>query len=77
MDDKCTLNNILSNIVHRQDYYFRNKNADLCLSESDFYPPSDDRVLESYIEDIDDGDNYVDYCRYIFKLYEDEGYYES
>ena len=47
------------------------------LTESDFYPPSDDRVLESYIEDIEGGDNFADYCEYIFDLYEEEGYYEN
>lgn len=46
------------------------------LTESDFYPPSDDRVLESYVEDIDGGDNFADYCEYIFDLYEQEGYYD-
>ena len=48
----------------------------ITLTESDFYPPADDRVLESYIEDIEDGDNFVDYCKYIFKLYEEECYYD-
>ena len=46
------------------------------LSESDFYPPSDSRVWKSYVEDIDGGDNFADYCEYIFKIYEDEGYYD-
>lgn len=46
------------------------------LSETDLYAPSDNRVLESYIEDIDGGDNFADYCEYIFKLYEEEGYYD-
>lgn len=52
------------------------KYQDYILSEEDFYPPSDDRVLVSFIEDIEDGDNYADYCRDIFRLYEEEGYYE-
>lgn len=42
------------------------------LTEKDFYPPSDDRVFTSYIEDIDGGDNFADYCEYIFELYEEE-----
>ena len=46
------------------------------LTEESFYPPSDDRVWESYVEDIDGGDNFVDYCEYIFELLEEEGYYE-
>lgn len=46
------------------------------LTEESFYPPSDNRVLESYIEDIDGGDNFSDYCEYIFELLEEQGYYE-
>lgn len=46
------------------------------LSEQDFYTTSDYRYLESYIEDIDGGDNFADYCEYIFELLEEEGYYE-
>ena len=52
-----------------------NKTCDY-LTEESFYPPSDDRYLESYVEDIDGGDNFADYCEYIFKLLEEEGYYE-
>ena len=47
------------------------------LNEEDFYPPSDDRVLESYIEDIEDGINFAEYAEYIYDLYEEEGYYEN
>ena len=46
------------------------------LSEQDFYTTFDNRYLESYVEDIDDGDNFADYCEYIFELLEEEGYYE-
>lgn len=46
------------------------------LTEESFYPPSDDRVWESYVEDIEDGDNFADYCECIFELLEEEGYYE-
>ena len=52
------------------------KDNDFTLSESDFYPPSDNRVLKSYIEDIDGGDNFTDYCEYIFELLEEEEYYD-
>lgn len=46
------------------------------LTEQDFYPPTDTRVWESYIEDIDGGDNFADYCEYIFDLLEEEEYYD-
>ena len=34
----------------------------------------DDRNWKSNTEDIDDGDNFADYCKYIFKLYDEEEY---
>ena len=46
------------------------------LTEADFYPPSDDRCLESYIEDINGGDNFADYCEDIFELLDEEEYYD-
>ena len=52
------------------------KNDYFCLKESDFYQPCDNRILKSYIEDIYGGDNFVDYCEYIFDLYEEENYYD-
>ena len=47
------------------------------LSKEDFYPPADDRVWESYIEDIEDGDNFADYCKYFFRLCLLENHYEN
>lgn len=46
------------------------------LTEQDFYFCSDNRVLESYVEDIEGGDNFADYCEDFFELLEEEGYYE-
>lgn len=54
-------------------------NKDMCnhiLVEQDFYPPFDDRVLKSNVEDIVGGDNFADYCEYIFDLLEEEEYYD-
>lgn len=45
-----------------------------CLTEIDFYPPTDTRVFTSYIEDIDGGDTFADYCEYIFNMLEEEDY---
>ena len=47
-----------------------------CLTEESFYPPYDNRHFESYVRDINGGDNFADYCEYIFDLLEEEGYYE-
>ena len=57
-----------------------NKNKiewDYCLTDSDFYPPSDDRVWKSNIDDINGGDNFADYCEYFFELLDEENYYEN
>ena len=45
------------------------------LTEEDFYPPSDNRYLSSYVKDINGGDNFADYCEYIFELLEEEEEY--
>ena len=47
-----------------------------CLTEQDFYPPEDNRVLKSYVQDIYGGDNFSDYCRYIFSVLDEEEYYD-
>ena len=53
------------------------KNDYFCLEENDFNQSHDDRVLESYVEDIEGGDNFADYCEYIFEVYEEENFYEE
>lgn len=57
--------------------YKRPTKFNFYLKESDFYPPDDNRVLKSNIEDIDGGDNFTDYCEYFFKMLEEEDYYEK
>lgn len=69
------MNNKKRNDKYNFDDILNEQYAD-CLTEQDFYPPTDNRVLESYIEDIDDGDNFTDYCEYIFDLLVEEGYYD-
>lgn len=50
---------------------------DFCLKESDFYPPPDDRVWQSNIEDIDGGDNFADFCAEFFKMLDEEEYWDN
>lgn len=47
------------------------------LTEEDFYPPEDTRVLKSLVYDVYGGDNFTEYCEDIFDLYEEEDYYEN
>lgn len=42
------------------------------LSEKDFYPPEDKRVLRSGISDIAGGDNFGDYASDYFNSFADE-----
>lgn len=46
------------------------------ITEESFYPPCDNRILKSFIEDIEGGDNFADYCEYIFEILEEEECYE-
>lgn len=46
------------------------------LTEEDFYTASDKRFWVSYVEDIDGGDNFADFCRDFFELLDEEGYYD-
>lgn len=62
-------------ITSKKTYKISKKN-DRCLKESDFYPPSDNRVLKSYVKDIYGGDNFADYCEDFFSFLEEEGYYD-
>ena len=57
------------------DDLLQEENCDY-LTEEDFYPPSDERVWISCIEDIEGGDNFAEYCEYIFEFLEEEDYYE-
>ena len=38
---------------------------------------SDDRVWTSNVEDIDDGDNFADYCKEFFRMLDEEEYYDN
>ena len=50
------------------------------LENQDYYsmePTTDNRVWESYIEDIDGGSNFADFCEEFFELLEEEEYWEN
>lgn len=49
----------------------------ILLTEQDFYPISDDRILTSNVEDIEDGDNFADYCKEFFDLLDEEEYFDN
>lgn len=62
---------IVENILNEMD-----AQSDDCLSEKSFYTTYDNRVLKSYIEDINGGDNFADYCEEFFELLEEECFYD-
>lgn len=75
--DKDLYNEELEALEELEEQHSYLRDTNFYLTESDFYSSSDDRVWQSNIEDIDGGDNFADYCEYIFGLYEDEGYYDN
>lgn len=38
---------------------------------------TDDRVWKSYVEDIDGGDNFADFCEEFFEMLDEEDYWEN
>lgn len=64
MDYECSFDNISDELYNG------------CLTEADFYPPSDNRMLKSNVKNIVGGDNFADYCEYIFAVLEEEEYYD-
>ena len=66
MTDKHKLQKILD-----EDYYSYLARQDV-YSSKDYNFPEDDRYWKSNVRDIRGGDNFADYCKYIFKLYEEE-----
>lgn len=44
------------------------KNKYIPLSEEDFYPAPDNRYLKSYVYDMDNDENFYDYCMYWFNV---------
>ena len=72
---------MFSDELNKKDYYplpldDRQSNNEYYLTEEDFYPPYDNRHLESYVEDIDGGDNFFEYCEYVFDIFEEENYWD-
>lgn len=53
------------------------RDRDGYITEEDFYPPSDNRVWKSNIEDIDGGDNFADFCEDFFERLEEENYFNN
>lgn len=58
---KDNYNDYLDDYLTEQDFLFE-----------DCYPIKDNRFWKSNVKDINGGDNFADYCKYIFKLYEEE-----
>lgn len=61
----------------RKKYKYILRKYNPILTEQDFYPPSDDRVWKSNVEDIEDGDNFADYCKEFFELLDEEEYFDN
>lgn len=77
MNKKCLSDYDLNESYELHETYELNKLNVYELSEQDFYPPADDRVWKSNVSDIAGGDNFADYCEYIFKILDEEEYFED
>lgn len=51
---------------------YENEYIELC--DQSFYPPADDRLYSSGIDDVLGGDNFDDFVESFWELYEDEIY---
>lgn len=69
-------NNQLHILNSKEDIVINTEN-DFYLTEEDFYPPSDDRILKAGIYQIKNDVSFKEYTEYIFDLYEREEYYEN
>lgn len=56
---------------------FYSNDIDTCLAKDSFYNSLDDRVWVSNVEDIDGGDNFIDYCVEFFNMLDEEEYYDN
>lgn len=74
-DDELFDDELENDELNEQNSCYHNK--DYYLTEIDFYQSSDDRVWTSNVEDIDGGDNFADYCKYIFGMLEEEEYFDN
>lgn len=69
--------NIKRNDIKRKNGVKGLKGSNECfceLDETSFYPPEDDRVYKSGVDDVHDGDNFYDFAEMFWDLYEDEIY---
>lgn len=74
--EEIIVENKLDIILENLDKKDNSKEDNFYLTEADFYPPSDNRYLQSYVRDVVGGDNFVDYCEEFFEWLEEEGYYD-
>ncbi len=72
MSDRLFDNKSIEELDEKINYLINN---DFCLTDSDFYPPSDNRVWTTNIMDIDGGDNFADYCEDFFEMLDQEEYF--
>lgn len=65
----------MNNNLLTSGFYFSGSTDEIL--EYYIYPISDNRTWESYVEDIDGGDNFADFCEEFFELLDEEDYWES
>lgn len=61
----------LCKCIYECEFGYEDENYQQLIEEYD-----DNRYWKSMVADINGGDNFVDYCSYIFDVLEEEGWYE-
>lgn len=70
-------NNMFDDVLDIWDEKDMSNEQDFYQTYNDWEPLVDDRVWESYVENIDGGDNFADYCQYIFRVLDEEEYFDN
>jgi hypothetical protein len=68
------MDNNTQNILDKELYDYLS-DFEGCFDVENDYEEIDDRYWKSGIDDIEGGDNFIDYCEYIFDILEEEEYF--
>lgn len=72
---ECLLN---QHGFHLEDEFYKVDDNTYHEDSNNFYSSlEDDRVWTSNVEDINNGDNFADFCEDYFRLLEEENYFED
>lgn len=77
MENNINYNTHIQNDLSLEKIAYLKKSSEYELSEKDFYPPEDTRILHSGVDNIAGGDNFGDYSEYLFDVCDEEEYFDE